>query len=161
VLAAQGVASAEKLKLGACQRCGQTLGLLYLSCARLFFNCPRRFGALCCPVTLRRRWVRACDVDDESAAEAVDPSAAENISVAASSASSVFEKTSRGAQGMSYTGSSTADTAQPVAASAGTSTAAACAHNRTSTQTLSQADGARFWSLAYVYIAAACETCAR
>ena len=102
--------------------------------------------------------MRACDVDDESAADAVDP-AADNGSGGSSSTSSIFEKTSRGAQGMSYTGSSIEAKAQPDDDRTGAATASPIGHNCTSTQTLSQSEGARFWSLAYVSIAAICMQC--
>ena len=102
------------------------------------------------------RWVRACDVADESASEAADNGGG-------SSASSIFEKTSLSAQGLSYTAARgpTSTINVPEAAlklcaqtiDVVTVGGDACSGNACSVeQSFTQSSGARFWSLACVII---------
>lgn len=88
-----------------------------------------------------RRWVRACDVADESAADAADPAAADNTTTTSSGATSIFEKISSGAQGLSYTAGGLVEASD-------TNDAAGL----DATQSFSQSSGARFWSLACVVV---------
>jgi hypothetical protein len=82
---------------------------------------------------MRCRWVRACDVADESAAEASDPAVTDT-----KSSTAILEKTSIGAQGSSYT---TGD------------------GRGSSKLTFTRSSGSRFWSLACVRIMLNCVTC--
>ncbi len=101
--------------------------------------------------------MRACDVADESAAEAADTGGG------SSSASSIFEKTSLSAQGLSYTAArgttSTINSPEAALKPCGqtidvvTVGGDACSGNACSVeQSFTQSSGARFWSLACVII---------
>jgi hypothetical protein len=96
--------------------------------------------------------VRACDVADESAAEAAD-------SGGGGSATSVFEKTSISAQGLSYTAASTFASPEAALKLCGqtidvvTDGGHACSGDAFSVeQSFTQSSGARFWSLACVIV---------
>ncbi len=105
---------------------------------------------LLCFLNRRCRWVRACDVADESSADAADPAAADTG--ATSSTSSALEKTSRGAQGLSYTAGGAIGVAEQAVTASNdglTVNGRVCGGSGcASEQSFVQACGARFWSLA-------------
>jgi hypothetical protein len=82
---------------------------------------------------VRCRWVRACDVADESAADAYDPA-----SVDTKNSTATLEKTSSGAHGVSYTSGDGRCSGRLV---------------------FTPSSGSRFWSLACVPIACLLRIC--
>lgn len=96
--------------------------------------------------------MRACDVADESATDAADPAAADNTATISSGATSIFEKTSSGAQGLSYTAGGLVEASETNNAAGLDATSGSCVASSASTQSFSQSSGARFWSLACVVV---------
>ena len=96
--------------------------------------------------------MRACDVADESATDAADPAAADNTATISSGATSIFEKTSSGAQGLSYTAGGLVEASETNNAAGLDATSGSCVASSASTQLFSQSSGARFWSLACVVV---------